>query len=161
MSDDSSHDTNRRNTHRVGCTVAVLLCFIVMLVAIGSVLYLLSVAFTGFEFHRDKLGLRGDLVIKDANLSYSPGMDAVMWCRITVEAKSIDDVFDSARVDTSEFSRAGFEFRHATPITNQWWDVDERDLVGGEVEVGKAFMRVAYVNNGNGTLTVYIFWFEV
>jgi hypothetical protein len=132
-----------------------------MVLAIGSVLYFLSVAFTGFEFHRDKMCLRRDLTIKEQNLWYSPGMDAVMWYRVTVEAKNIDDVFDPARVDTSEFTEVGYKIRHSMPITDQWWDVDKRNLVGGDVQLGGASMRVAYVNNGDGTLTVYVFWFEV
>ena len=86
-----------------------------------------------------------------------------MWCRITVEAKNIDDVFDLARVDTSEFTEVGYKIRHATPILFPWWDADEQRVIGGDVEVdpNKAFMRVGYIDNGDGTLTVYIYWFEV
>jgi hypothetical protein len=161
VSNDPSHDASNPKTLRFGCAIAILLSFGVVVLAIGSMWYVVHVAFTDFESHRDKMCLRRDLILKNENLRYSPGMDAVMWCRFTAQAKSIKDVFDSARVDTSEFKMVGYEFRQATPITDQWWDVDERNLIGGEVQVGEDFMRVAYVDNGDGTLTVYIFWFEV
>ena len=158
-----SHGTAHPKTGRFGCMVAVLLVFALMALAIGTVLYFLSLTFTSFESHRDKMYLRRDLIIKEQNLWYSPGMDAVMWCRITVEAKNINDVFDPNKVDTTEFTDVGYKIRHATPITDRWWDADARHLVGGEVEVdfNKAFMHVGFANNGDGTLTVYIFWFEV
>lgn len=159
MPNDTAHPKSRR----FGCMVAVILVSVLMIIAIGSVLYFVSVAFTDFESHRDKMYLRRDLSIREQNLWYSPGMDAVMWCRITVEAKNIDDVFELARVDTSEFIEVGYKIRHATPIFFPWWDADKQRLVGGDVEVdpNKAFMRVGYIDNGDGTLTVYIYWFEV
>ncbi len=158
-----SHDTAHPKTRRFGCTVAVLLVSVLMALAIGSVLYFLNVAFTSFESHRDKMYIRRDLIIKEQNLWYSPGMDAVMWCKITVEAKSIDDVFDANRVNTTEFTEVGYKIRHATPISDYWWNADEQRLVGGDVEVdpNKAFMRVGYIDNRDGTLTIYVLWFEV
>lgn len=163
MSDDLSYDKGHPKPRRRSCLIAFLLVSALMLLAIGSVLYFLNMAFTGFEFHRDKICLRRDLTIKDKNLWYSPAMDAVMWCRVTVEAKNIDDVFDTNKVDTTQFTEVGYKIRHSTPITDHWWDADEKRLIGGEVEVetNKVFMRVGYIHNGDGTLTVYILWFEV
>lgn len=152
--------TNRTSS-RFGCVVAILSFIGVAILAIGTSWYFVSAAFTDFASHRDKLYLRRNLTVENENLRYSPGMDALMWCRFTVKAKSIEDVFTSGKVDTSEFKEVGFKFRQSTPIADQWWDVDERNLTGGEVQVGEDFMRVGYVDNGDGTLTVYIFWFEV
>lgn len=160
MSDDQSHDTGTPKARRIGCAIAVLVVSVLLVLAIGSVLYSLSVAFTSLELHRDKMCLSRDLTIREHYLRYSPGMDAVMWCRITVEANDIDEVFDPSRVDTSELREVGYQIRNATPITNQWWDVEQRNLRGGEVQVDGASMRVAYEDNGDETLTVYIFWFE-
>ena len=155
-----SHDT--AHPKRAG-SAAVLVVSVFVFLVIGSASYFLIVAFTDFDFHRDKMCLRRDLIIKEQNLWYSPGMDAVMWCRITVEAKNINDVFDQAIVDTTEFTEVGYKIRNATPITDAWWDADEQRLIGGEVEIdpNKAFMRVGYIDNGVGTLTIYILWFEV
>jgi hypothetical protein len=87
-------------------------------------------------------------------------MDAAMWSKFTVRVKGIDEVFDTSRVDTSEFTQAGYDF-NVDWIDDAWWDADKRTLIGGEDEVGGDFMRVGYFDNGGGTLTIYVFWFEV
>jgi hypothetical protein len=46
-------------------------------------------------------------------------MDAAMWCKFTVEAKSIGNVFDPARVDASNFNKAVFKFRIAASMVGR------------------------------------------
>ena len=104
--------------------------------------------------------LRPELGVSDDHLRYEPGMDAAMWSKFTVKVKGIDEVFDTSRVDTSEFTQAGYDF-NVDWIDDDWWDANKRMLIGGEDEVGGDFMRVRYVDNGDGTLTIYVFWFEV
>ena len=104
--------------------------------------------------------LREDLEVSEPILRYSPGMDAAMWCKFEVKADAIDEVFDAAKVDTTEFDEIGYTFR-VSWIDNEWWDVASHELIGGEVSIGQDFMRVGYIDHGDGTLTVYIFWFEV
>ena len=83
-----------------------------------------------------------------------------MWCKFIVTANSIDEIFDVSKVNTSELGADGYEFR-VDWIKDAWWDVDKHQLIGGEVEIGGDYMRVAYVKNEDGTLTVFIFRFEV
>ena len=87
-------------------------------------------------------------------------MDAAMWSKFNVRVKGIDEVFDTSRVDTSEFTQAGYDF-NVDWIDDAWWDADKHTLIGGEDEVDGDIMRVGYVDNGDGTLTIYVFWFEV
>lgn len=118
-------------------------------------------ALTDFDSRRDMMALRSGLEVRDEHLRYSPGMDGIMWCRFTVEAKGLDEVFDTSQVDVSEFKEPGFHVGR-TPISDRWWDVKGKKLVGGSVEVRHdETLDVGYVDHGDGTLTVYIYWFEV
>lgn len=155
-----SDDNQKPKSAKSGCLIAAVVTLgAVILLAVGGV-FLVKRAFSNFDSYREEMCLLNDLAVKDERLKYSPGMDGAMWCRFTVEAKGLDEVFDTSKVDTSEFNRAGYEFR-VDWIDDDWWDVDSQQLIGGEVEIGGDYMRVAYVNNEDGTLTVYIFWFEV
>ena len=127
---------------------------------IAGIIYFVDRLMGDFESRREMMCLRPGLVVEDEYLTYGPGFDAAMWSKFTVRVKDIDQVFDTSRVDTSEFTRDGYEFK-VDWIDDAWWDPDKRRLTGGEDEVGDDFMRVGYVDNGNGTLTVYVFWFEV
>lgn len=139
-----------------GCILAV---GFVMLVACGG-LFLVAQSLTSFDRYRDKMGIRVDLVVEDEALRYSPGFDAAMWCRFTAKVTGIDQVFDTSKVDTSEFSEDDYDFG-VDWIKSYWWDVDHHRLLGGEVQVNGDVMRVAYLDHGDGTLTIYVFWFEV
>ena len=154
--------TDNSNTKRVilGCTLAAVLTFGVAMIVVVGGMFLVNRAFTTFDAYRDMMCIRNGLVVKDDHLRYSPGIDAAMWSRFSVKVNGIDEVFDGSMVDTSEFSQDGYEIR-VDWINDVWWDVDSQQLIGGEVQVEGNWMRVGYVDNGDGTLTVYIFWFEV
>ncbi len=118
-------------------------------------------ALTDFEYHRDKMALRSELEVIDSNLLFSPGFDDVMWCRFRVEAESIDEIFDTDLVDTKEFTSLGYQL-DIGGMEAEWWDPKEHTLIGGEVQTDSdKFLRVGYVKNDDGTITVYIYWFEI
>ena len=143
-----------------GCLIAAALILGFAVLAVGGGLFLIKRSLSDFDSHRETMGIRTNVVVTNEHLRYSPGFDAAMWCRFTVTASGLDKVFDTSRVNTAEFSQVGYQFR-VDWINDDWWDVERHDLIGGEVQVGGDFMRVAYRNNGDGTLTVYVFWFEV
>lgn len=144
----------------------------IILFVIGGVLVLLTIIggsgvllarniLTSFDTHKSKMCLRTDLDVQSSQLWYSPGMDSVMWCRLVVKADSIDEIFDRARVNTIEFADAGIRVDAAG--NPRWWDADDYELVGGEVELrpNQEYMRVGYFDNGDGTLIVFLIWFTV
>ncbi len=144
-----------------GCLLAALITVgVVVLLGVGGVL-LVNRSLTNFEARRDTMGLRSGLAVTDEHCRYSPGFDGAMWAKFTATAGSIDDVFDLSRVDTSDFDEAGYQFNLVTAIIDPWWDANTRTLTGGESMIGPNVIRVAYADNGDGTLTVYIYWFEV
>ncbi|MCA8992809.1 MAG: hypothetical protein KDA69_08045 [Planctomycetaceae bacterium] len=143
-----------------GCLIAVAVVLALGLMLLLGIWFLVHSALTSFEAYRDTMCIREDLVVRESQLRYSPGFDAAMWCKFTAEAGDIGEVFDESRVDTAEFSGEDYKFR-VDWIKDAWWDVETVHLKGGDVEVNGSFMRVGYLDNGDGTLTVYIFWFEV
>ncbi|BCX48060.1 hypothetical protein HAHE_19680 [Haloferula helveola] len=146
---------------RSGCLKAALITFGILAAVALVVGLLLYRTLTNFDSRREMMALRSGLEVTDEHLRYSPGMDGIMWSRFTVEAKGIDEVFDTSQVDVSEFDQPGYQLE-MNRINDRWWDVKGRKLTGGSIEVrNDEFMHVGYVDNGDGTLTVYIYWFEV
>ncbi|MEM7235003.1 MAG: hypothetical protein AAF517_22690 [Planctomycetota bacterium] len=127
--------------------------------AVGTSL-LYQRTFHDLDTHRDKLGLRDDLVVREFHFQFAPGVDSAMWSRLRAETEHIDRVFDPARVDVTSFSSSDYEFR-VRGVDASWWQVDGSKLTGGEVEIDGNFLRVGYFAEGDGTLTVYFYWFEV
>ena len=155
-----SDNQKRQKSPKSGCFIAAAVVVVAAMLGIAGIVYYAKRQLSDFDSRQEMMCLRPGLVISDEHLRYSPGMDAAMWSKFTVRAKGIDEVFDASRVDTSEFARDGYEFK-VDWIDDAWWDADKRRLIGGEDEVGDDFLRVGYVDNGDETLTVYIFWFEV
>lgn len=154
------NEAKKPKSAKSGCIMAAILTIgITVLLVLGG-LFFIKRAFSNFDSHRGKMAIPNSLAVQDEDLRYSPGIDGAMWSRFTVKANGIDEVFDASRVDTSEFSQDGYKFK-VDWIDEDWWDADSRQLIGGEVQIGDDFMRVGYVVNNDGTLTVYIFWMEV
>lgn len=150
----------KQKSSKSGCLIAGVIVGLAVILGIAGIGYFVNRQLGDFDSRREMMCLRPGLVVTDEHLRYGPGMDAAMWSRFTVRAKSIHEVFDASRVDPSEFTQNGYEFR-VDWITESWWDADNQRLIGGEDRIGDDFMRVGYVDNGDGTLTVYVFWFEV
>ncbi|MCH7228353.1 hypothetical protein [Haloferula sp. A504] len=158
---DTSQSSHPRRNARSGCLKAALITFGFLAAVALGVGFLIHRGLADFDSHREMMGLRSGLEVRDEQLRYSPGMDGIMWCRFTVEAKGLDEVFDTSLVDVSELNEPGCQLRGAGS-SPRWWDVQTKTLTGGSVEVrNDEFMDVGFVDNEDGTLTVYIFWFEV
>ncbi len=143
-----------------GCLIAGATVGMAAILGITGIVYFVSGQLSDFDSRREMMCLRPGLVVTDEHLRYGPGIDAAMWSKFTVRVNDIDEVFDTSRVDTSEFTKVGYQFNVAW-IDDTWWDADKHQLIGGEDDVGSDFIRVGYIDNGDGTLTVYVFWFEV
>lgn len=155
-----SNNQGRQKNIKSGCLIAGIIVGVAAILWIAGIVYFVNRQLSDFDSRREIMCLRPELGVSDDHLRYEPGMDAAMWSKFTVRVKGIDEVFDTSRVDTSEFTQAGYDF-NVDWIDDDWWDANKRMLIGGEDEVGGDFMRVGYVDNGDGTLTIYVFWFEV
>lgn len=135
----------------VGTLVCLLLC--------GG-LYFAYRYENSFPKRRAQMCIRDDVEVEDTHFVYSPGYDYVMWSKFTARVDKIEDVFDSARVDAAEFE-TGFKITRQG-IMNYWWDPADHQLSGGHFQVSNdEFMDIGYIDNGDGTFTVYIYLFEV
>jgi len=85
-------------------------------------------------------------------------LDDAIWFKFVAETADISTVFRDEIVETSRFGQTVMSDDPSSPA---WWDVSEQSLVGGQVDLPNArFMQVGHVDNGDGTLTVYILWQE-
>ena len=144
----------------VGCLIVCLILMVMIGATVLTGAYFMNRAFSDFDSFRDQLKIRSELSVADEKLRFSPGIDSALWCRFTVDVDSIAQVFEKSEIDTSEFSNESFEFK-VDWINDSWWDVQGHEFTGGEYISGEHVWRVGYFKNADGTLTVYIFWFEV
>ena len=158
MSDDNNRENSTGRTI-LGCIAGVFITFTLVVILLCGGLYLAYRYETSFAKRRAQMCIRNDVAVEDAHFVYSPGFDYIMWSKFKARVDSIDEVFD-ARVDPTEFSE-GFEI-NVSWIKNYWWDPGDHELSGAHFQVsGDEYMDIGYVDNGDGTFTVYIYLFEV
>ena len=107
MSDEPKKPTSAKSE----CLIAAAVTLGITIAAIVGGLLFVKRTLSRFDARRGQMYLRDGLVVTDEHLRYSPGIDGVMWSKFTVKAKGLDEVFDTAKVDSSEFSRKDYEFR--------------------------------------------------
>lgn len=141
----------------VGCALFTSIIFLCVLIMAG----LIYRSMTNFEGYRNTLGIRPEVKAIEPRLRYSPGIDGILWAKFKVKASTIGEVFQPGVVNPKELQSAPFKIS-VDWITNHWWDPEKHILTGGEIEIRRdEFMSVGFVDNQDGTLTVYIYWFEV
>ena len=128
---DPSHPPHPPRSARSGCLKAALITFGILAALALGVGFLIHRELTDFDSRREMIALRSGLEVRDEHLRYSPGMDGIMWCRFTVEAKGLDEVFDTSLVEVSELNEPGYQLR-GTGSSPRWWDAKTRTLTGGE-----------------------------
>ena len=107
---------------------------------------------------RTEMYIKADAKITPEGFKLTSGIDDAIWFRFLAHTGDIADVFETETVDASKF-RSGFKF--ADVSAPSWWDVAKKPLTGGQVSLPKArFMNVGFVDNEDGTLTVYVRWHE-
>ncbi len=155
--------TENRETKRkkLGCMIVALSLIVIALVVVFTIAFAVNRALTSFDAYRGRLCVREGISVSDEKLRFSPGMDSVIYCRFTVVASSIEEVFDENKVDADQFNDEDYQGLKVEWIENDWWDIERSPLTGGEVEINGDWLRVGFRDNGDGTLTVYIFWFQV
>ena len=156
-----NHDSNREKSvarNVLSClAIAFVTVTLAMLFLCGG-LYLAYRTVFSFENYRAQMCIRKDLAVEDPHFVYSPGYDYIMWSKFDVRVDNIDKVFDAARIDVSKL-REGYKMRS---LTDKWWDAGDHELSGASFEVSDdETMDVGYFDNGDGTLTVYIYLVEV
>jgi hypothetical protein len=107
---------------------------------------------------RTEMYIKADAEITPEGFKLTSGIDDAIWFRFLAHTGDIVDVFETGTVDVSKF-RPGFTFTDASAPS--WWDVAKKPLTGGQISLPNArFMNVGFVDNEDGTLTVYVMWHE-
>ncbi|PQO46286.1 hypothetical protein C5Y93_09880 [Blastopirellula marina] len=85
-------------------------------------------------------------------------MDDFSRFKFVAHTDDISKLFLNPPVDTSIMKPS---FKMDNNGQYRWWDPSSQCLTGAEYELPNVkFMDVGYVDNEDGTLTVYIQWFE-
>lgn len=107
---------------------------------------------------RAEMYINPDLEIVPEGCKLTSGIDAAIWFRFVAKTNNLAKVFRKDKVDTTKFTTSNDLTGSGLP---SWWDVNSKKLAGGQVALPNVrFMNVGYVNNKNGTLTVYVMWHE-
>ena len=85
------------------------------------------------------------------------GIDDAIWLKFSCEVTDLASIFQPEFVDTSKF-RSGFKLSQYKDLP--WWDVEGRNLTGGQVALPNArFMNVG-IDTTETHSVVYIMWNE-
>jgi hypothetical protein len=115
---------------------------------------------------REVMYINPDLKIEPLGYCFKPDLDSSIRFKFLAQTNDPSQVFVSSRVDASKFND---RFRKSALEVNAnvgWWDVSSIRLEGGNFEVpsqggtGVRGLDVGYAKNADGTLTVYVFWWE-
>lgn len=85
-------------------------------------------------------------------------MDDLVRVKFVAHTDDISKLFLNPPVDAS-IMKPNFKLDNHGQY--RWWDPSSQSLTGAEYELPNVkFMEVGYFDNNDGTLTVYIQWFE-
>lgn len=102
--------------------------------------------------------LQDDLVFQGEGYKITHGIDVAIWFKFNTAETSASEIFIDSIVDIWRFEDSFDLYPHQDI---KWWDVQDKYLYGGVVELPDTkFMSVGMDRNSRGT-TVYIFWHEI
>ena len=107
---------------------------------------------------RSEMYLQTNLVFQAHGMKLlGSGIDDAIWLKFSCEVTDPALIFQANVVDTSKF-RKGFKLSPYKDLP--WWDVEGRNLSGGQVALPNArFMNVGIDTTGTHSV-VYIMWHE-
>jgi hypothetical protein len=109
---------------------------------------------------RDWLFINPDMEIEPLAYYLKPGMDYQVRFKFTAKTNAPGQVFDSQRIESSEFV-TDFPFPPGESSHNEdWWDVAAHPLSGGSFTVPNRRLYIGYIENQDETLTVYAWQHE-
>ena len=115
---------------------------------------------------RDVMYIQPELEIVPLGYYFDAGLDDVIRFKFIAKTADPAFLFDASHVDattfTGDFDPSALKPKAAEP----WWDLSSQQLSGASFSVpppkskGWRGLNIAYTENDDGTLTVYVLWFE-
>ncbi|WP_146118674.1 hypothetical protein [Blastopirellula marina] len=110
------------------------------------------------KFCRSVMYLNPQVIIEPQGFQLISGIDRYVLLKFVVPTSDINQLFLSPPVDVL-LMRPNFDFSGGP--NEPWWDPPSSGLIGAHYELPYVkFMNAAYIDNGDGTLTVYVQWNE-
>ncbi len=119
------------------------------------------------QYCRDVMHIDSELVLSPLGYYYEHGFqDDQIAFKFIAKTHQIGNIFDEDFVPSAELvarkSNSGLD----RDIGEAWWDCQTKKLFGGNFTVpppgsqGTRALHIGIADNGDGTFTVYVYWFE-
>lgn len=115
---------------------------------------------------RDVMYINPEIEINPVGYALTQSLDDVIRFKFIALTDDPTTLFDATHVDSTQFA-AKFNPYALNPKGNEsWWDLSSQELTGANFSVpspnssGTRGLNVAFTENDDKTLTVYVLWHE-
>ncbi|RCS52694.1 hypothetical protein DTL42_07605 [Bremerella cremea] len=110
------------------------------------------------KYCRSEMYLNPQIIIEPQGFKLLSGIDRYVEFKFVAHTNDVSKLFLSPPVDAL-LMQPNYVFNGGSDEV--WWDPPSSGLIGANYNLPNVrFMKAAYVDNGDGTLTVYIIWHE-
>ena len=118
------------------------------------------------KYCREVMYINPELEIDPVGYSIETGMDDVIRFKFIAKTDDPSILFDTSRVDAKKYSDDFILSTLNPQAPETWWDLSSQQVTGANFTVpppgaqGTRGLNIAYAKNEDGTLTVYVLWYE-
>ena len=118
------------------------------------------------KYCRDVMYINPELEIDPIGYSIETGMDDVIRFKFIAKTDDPSILFETSRVNTKKFAEDFIPSSLNPQASETWWDLSSQQVTGANFTVpppnskGTRGLNIAYAKNDDGTLTVYVLWYE-
>ena len=120
------------------------------------------------KYSRRVMYVNQELEIEPLGYRYEHGFqdDAIAF-KFIAKTETISDIFNSDFVEPAKLVLRDTEYGLRNDLTETWWDVANRKLIGDNFIVpppgstGGRALNIGIFDNDDGSFTVYVYWFEI
>jgi hypothetical protein len=116
---------------------------------------------------REEMYIAPDLEIVPLGYCLQPGFDSAICFKFIAKTDKPSKLFIREKVDATRFDPGFRRFLSEPKTAVSWWDVSSQRLTGASLIVkspdsaADRGLDAAYVDNPDGTMTVYVVWSEI
>jgi hypothetical protein len=115
---------------------------------------------------REIMYIAPDLEIVPLGYCFRPSLDSTIFFKFVAKTDRPSKLFIREKVDATRFDPGFRKFISEPETAVSWWDVSSQRLTGASLIVSlpdstaECGLDAAYVDNPDGTMTVYVIWCE-
>ena len=120
------------------------------------------------QYCRDVMYINPELDLQPLGYYYTNGdQGESIYLKFIVNTADVGDIFFQLEPVSFRELKALESVKVLGHINEKWWDPAEQSLIGADFVVpppgsnGSRDLNIGISDNGNGTFTVYVHWFEI